>query len=492
VTLRPGVNAVRLAALLFGLAFLTFLSVHVVWLLLAGVLIGVALAVRDYAALRRMFPQVSVVRTVPPVVGRGDPFDVVWTIAASLRGALHGELRDEVPNCAEPRLLIRSFRVDVPASPAIVRETFVIPQRGRFQFGPLWLRLPGPLSMLDGQQSLASVAAVRVLPETYASPDRFRKEIGAEIRLLDKPVFSRQHGDGTEFESLKEYRPGDDPRRIDWRATARLQRPIVRKFQIERHRDVMIVIDCGRLMGSQVENGFDLDINRGASNPPSPPRATSQRVALSPAEETAGVSGQTSTAPTTARIYRRGTKLDCAVDSALLLARTALQGGDRCGFALFDHSLRGYLPPVSGLPAFPALVDCVYDAAVNWGESDFAPLFATLQKRQSKRTLLVIISDLLDAATSEQFRVSLQRLSQRHVVLFAALRTPLLNAVLRSRVESLEQAAEQAVTYRLLHDRDEALQTLRHGGLHVLDVEPQQLTAPLINEFIAIRRRNQL
>ena len=462
---RPGINAVRLAALLFGLSFAVLASTHVLWLLLTGLLMGLSLAVQDYMALRSLFPTVTVARQHPTVIGRGDPSEVTWTVTASHPLALQGELRDELPDVALPRLWTRTFRcvpesAPLPGAAYVVRtrlvQTVVIPIRGRFTLGPLWLRLPGPMRFLDGQQRLDQCSTIRVLPETYASPDRFRKDLASELRLLDKPVFSRLHGAGTEFESLKEFRQGDDPRRIDWRATARLQRPIVRKFQIERHRDVMLVVDCGRLMGGQTNGG-----SRAQGGP-------------------------------NADGADRGTKLDCAVDSALLLARVALQGGDRCGFALFDHTVRGYLPPVSGLPSLQAVVDCVYDAQVDWGESDFAPLFAALQSRQSKRSLLVILSDLLDAATSEQFRGSLRRLSQRHVVLFAALRTPLLNAVLRQPISDLEGAARQAVTYRLLHDREEALQTLRHAGIHVLDVEPQQLTAPLINQFLAIRQSNVL
>ena len=438
MTVRPGVNAVRLAAALFVLALLTFLTAQAVWLLVAGVAVGLVLAVRDYLALQQRFSQVTILRNLPAVIGRGDPFEVEWTVSAADEFLRDAELRDEIPDIAEPRMLLKSLE---SVAQQTLTQDFMIPHRGRYTFGPLWLRLSGPTRFLDAQESINDRASIRVLPETYASPDRFLKEIGAEIRLLDKPVFARQHGDGTEFESLKEYRPGDDPRRIDWRATARMQRPIVRRFQIERHRDVIIVIDCGRLMGGRTP---------------------------------------------------RGSKLDCAVDSALLLAKVALQGGDRCGFALFDHSVRGYLAPVTGLPSMPALVDSVYDAAVDWGESDFAPLFATLQRRQAKRSLLVVLSDVLDAATSEQFRGSLRRLSQRHVVLFAALRTPLLNEVLARPIEDFVDASRQAVTFRLLHDREQALQTLRHAGVHVLDVEPQQLTAPLINEFIAIRRRNLL
>ena len=95
------------------------------------------------------------------------------------------------------------------------------------------------MGLAEVQRSFALPARIKVLPEQFASREELLKDRGAELLLLDKATRTRQHGAGTEFESLTEYREGDDPRRIDWRATARIQRPVVRRFQIERHRDVM-------------------------------------------------------------------------------------------------------------------------------------------------------------------------------------------------------------------------------------------------------------
>jgi uncharacterized protein (DUF58 family) len=454
MTWRPGENAIRLAAIVCGLALLAFWRLEIAWLIPVAVLIGIVCTISDARRLRRDLPGIDVVRRHPESVPRGRPFTVKWVVKSRSTSPVRGELRDELPVTTRPRyvswpLVDGRWPIAIGHQPSgngqhIVFEydqTVTMPERGAYELGPAWIRLRGPSGFLDGQARVGVVTRVRVLPETFASPEHFEKDSGAQIRLLDQPTLTRLHGAGTEFESLKEYRQGDDPRRIDWRATARMRRPIVRRFQVERHRDVMILIDCGRLMGSQTP---------------------------------------------------RGTKLDCAVDSALMLGRIALQGGDRCGFALFDHSLRGYLPPVSGLPTLPALVNAVYDARVDWGESDFAELFATLQRRQSKRSLIVIISDVLDESTSDQFRGSLRRLAQRHVVLFAALKTPALREAFQRPVEDLEEAARHAVSYRLLHERDEAIQSLRHAGVHIVDIEPQQLTVPLINEFIRIRRTNLL
>lgn len=463
---RPGVNLVRTAVAAALLALLGLVVPPAAAALLLLLLVAsVVLAVRDYRLLKTHLMGVQVRRKLPAFVGRNLPFDVEWTVDAPAPFPAGGALRDEVPLAAAPRFSLHAMNGDVErvlvrpasapspgsdagsevASHAVFRQTFRqrlrIPSRGLHRFGPVWISLAGPARFLEVQRSFDCPGQLKVLPEQYASRDELLKDSGAEMVLRDKVTFSRQHGVGTEFESLHEYRYGDDPRRIDWRTTARYRRPIVRRYQIERHRDVMIIIDCGRVMGAETD---------------------------------------------------RGSKLDCAVDAALLLGRVALQSGDRCGLGLFDNQVRGYLPPVSGVNSMNALADCVYDAHVDWRESDFTPMFAALQRRQAKRSLIIVLSDVVDAETSEQFRASLLRLQRRHVVLFAALRTPVLRRIVHEPVATLLDGARKAVTFRLLHERERALHSLHRGGVFILDVEPTQLAAPLINQFIELRQRNLL
>jgi uncharacterized protein (DUF58 family) len=216
---------------------------------------------------------------------------------------------------------------------------------------------------------------------------------------------------------------------------------VIRRYQVERHRDVMIAIDCGRLMGASVGNG---------------------------------------------------TKLDCAVDSALMLARTALQTGDRCGIAVFDDAVRRYLAPVAGASSIGPLAEQVYALESKMRESDFGAMFADLQLRQPRRSLIVIISDLVDVETSERMRSSLARLAQRHVVLLAALQTPLLTRSIEGDVATMLDAARKGVAFRLLRQRQRALHSIGRAGVHVLDVKPGDLTIPLINQFIDLRSQDLL
>lgn len=440
MTVRPGRNlgrAVGVVTLVCPLAF--FWWPVILPLLVALVVVAVA-AELDRRQLRIVLAHVSVRREMPTVVGRAAPFNMSLTVTNGNASPLSGELRDEHPAHSAPRLIVYNLQVPIVGE-AKFTTTVCLPVRGRHKFGPVWVRVQGQRRFLEAQRSFDCTGTVNVLPETFVSREQFQKDVGAELRLLDFKQRTRQHGAGTEFESLYPYRQGDDPRRIDWRATARQRTLVVRRFQVERHRDVMIIIDSGRLMGTE-----------------------------------AG----------------RGSKLDCAVDSALNLSRVVLQSGDRCGVAAFDHRVRGFLPPLAGPSALSALVECVYDLQTQWQESDFTPMLSEIRFRQAKRTFLIVISDLGDTETSQRLCASLYQLHRQHLVLFVALRTPQLGLTVVERIVTMQDAARKAVALRVLRDRDRALHTLSRGGVHVLDVEPSELTVPLINQFVELRQRNLL
>ena len=441
MSVRPGRHLIVILILTTALAVISF------WLPTAAICIGPLLlalcagAVFDLRALRRGLPAVSVRQSVPVTIGRVLPFHAYLYISNSSGRRFHVNVRVGVPVQACPNYWIDSALVgNDTAEFEMVRE-FRISSRGRHIFGPAWLRMTGPLGLLEAQRSFDVSDTISVMPESFWSTEKLSRDDASERRMLDKLARARQHGVGTEFESLAEFRTGDDPQRIDWRATARTHRLIVRRFQIERHRDVMILVDCGRLMGADAQ---------------------------------------------------QGTKLDCAVDAALMLGRVALQSGDRCGLGIFDDQVLGYLPPVAGPQAMRTLIHSVYDLKSRWRESDFSRMFATLQSRQRKRSLIVVLSDIIDDDTTTRFRSSLASLARRHVVLFAALKTPLLSSLPLRPIRTMLDAAKQTVVFRVLRERERAVHSLQRSAVHVLDVEPSQLTVPLINQYVELRRQNTL
>ena len=437
---RPGPSAIWALFGIAGLAVLQWVFPSTILSLLTGgtILVVSGLAFQEYRWCTHQHRTLHVRRALPNLVGRSLKFSLTWELENRAEFPLAGQLRDVFPVTAVPRMTVHSFTVEARGGRVELSQQLQIPVRGRYQFGPIWIVLSGRRGWVAVQRSYEMTSTIKVLPEQFSSRDELLKDRGAESFLRDKTTRTRQHGAGTEYDSLVDYREGDDPRRIDWRTTARTQRLVVRRFQVERHRDVMILIDCGRLMGTDTGHG---------------------------------------------------TKLDRAVDAGLVLARVVLQSGDRCGMALFDNSVRGYLPPVSGVPSLKMLVENIYDASSEFRETDFGPMFSLLQTRQAKRSLLVVISDISDEETSQQLRASLISLSHRHVVLFAALRTPLLNQVLTEPTTTLIDAAKKVVTLRLMRERHLSLQSLKHAGIFVVDVEPQHLTVPLINQMITLREQ---
>lgn len=440
MNVRPAPRLLWSVAAAGALSPLAFMWPAILWLM-AVIGIGLlAAAVADYRALQPMLDGLRISRRLPVHAPRGFPFTSEVTLHNEGLRKVVATLRDVVPADAIEGPTFVPLRLASGESETVVAR-LTIPIRGRHKIGPAWARVAGPLGMLERQRCFDSTGIVKVLPETYASRETLSEDQRARLLQLDKLTKARSHGAGSEFESLAEYRPGDDPRRIDWRTTARIRRPVIRRYEVERHRDVVIAVDCGRLMGASVGNG---------------------------------------------------TKLDCAIDSALMLARVALQTGDRCGMAVFDNAVRGYLAPVAGVSSLGPLAEQVFDLSSKMRESDFGAMFADLQLRQPRRSLVVVISDLVDAETSERMRSSLSRLAQRHVVLLAALQTPLLAQSLRGEVNTMLDAARKGVAFRLLRQRQRALHSIRRAGIHVLDVQPGDLTIPLINQFIDLRSQDLL
>ena len=440
MSVRPAPRLLWGVAAAGALAPLAFVWPAMLWVMVALWMALISAAVVDFRSLRPRVEGLRVSRRLPVNAARGLPLISELTLHNEGKFPVEATLRDVMPPAALEGPEFTPLRLDAGEREQTTTR-LTIPIRGRHRFGPVWVRVAGPLGLLEMQRMFDSTGVVKVLPETYASRETLSQDQRARLLQLDKLTKARSHGAGSEFESLAEYRPGDDPRRIDWRTTARIRRPVIRRYQVERHRDVMIAIDCGRLMGASVGNG---------------------------------------------------TKLDCAVDSALMLARVALQTGDRCGIAVFDDAVRGYLAPVAGASSIGPLAEQVYALESKMRESDFGAMFADLQLRQPRRSLIVIISDLVDVETSERMRSSLARLAQRHVVLLAALQTPLLTRSIEGDVNTMLEAARKGVAFRLLRQRQRALHSIGRAGVHVLDVKPGDLTIPLVNQFIDLRSKDLL
>jgi uncharacterized protein (DUF58 family) len=300
---------------------------------------------------------------------------------------------------------------------------------------------------------------MRVQPET----ERFLRPEALDPRTVLASLGvrpKRRRGDGLEFDSLREYVPGDEPRRIDWRATARRGRPIVRTHRHEESRTVILAVDCSRLMGTRAPRGSEGD-----------------------AEVDAGFAS---------------TKLDHAIDAALALAFAGLVAGDRMGLVLFDHGLRGQVAPVADRSSLGLFVDALSGVQTRPVEADYRRLTRELLARQRKRAMVIVLTDFMEVA-DEELVAPMALLARQHEVVFVALREPILEQLDRPGGQS-EVAGESADASRrllsihrrivladLLREREERLVHLRRRGLSVLDVPPAEATAATLNRYLELR-----
>ena len=259
---------------------------------------------------------------------------------------------------------------------------------------------------------------------------------------------ARQRGEGMDFESLREYVPGDDPRRIDWPATARRGRLVTRLYQHEHNHSVTIAVDASRLMGGR---------------------------------------------------FRGRTKLDYAVDSALALVYAALASNDRAGLVVFDRELRAHLAPHARRADLGRFVELLRPIQPRLVEADYRALVRELLSRQQKRSLIVILTDF--AAVSASVIVApLALLARHHRVLLVAVRDRVFETLAlrpgggpdRRGLAGQPAGSERGIYRRLvlddlLREREETLARLRQRGLHTLDLAPAQITASVLNSYLALR-----
>ena len=260
------------------------------------------------------------------------------------------------------------------------------------------------------------------------------------MRLGLRPRPAR--GEGTEFESLRDYADGDDPRHVDWHASARRGRLMVRQYQTERRHTVFIAVDTGRLMAARVD---------GAS------------------------------------------KLDHALDCAVTLAHASREYGDRVGFIAFDRELRVMLRPKSAPNCAGALIEATLEVEPRPLEPSYRVLAETLAQCQKKRALVVVLTDFVEGSASSELQSYLAVLARRHCLLLVALRDRLL-----AELEQRDPAITRGRLYRRLAlqdlavERAAALARIRRFGAQTLDLDPAEITAPVLNRYLAIRQAGLL
>ena len=367
----------------------------------------------------------------------GETAEVFVTVANPTGRRLRGSVRDAWPPSAHASPKAQPLRVDA-GERRRVRTSLTPTRRGDARAAGVTVRSIGPLGLAGRQRTLSAPWSVRTLP-----PFHSRRHLPGKLsrlRELEGQHTAMVRGQGSEFDSLRDYVPGDDVRSIDWRATARNDGVVVRTWRPERDRRILIVLDTGRTSAGRV--------------------------------------GDTP-------------RLDHAMDAALL--RTALAGkaGDRVDFMAYDRTVRAQVKASGKGSQVNRVVEAMAPLEAELVESDPAGLVSAVLTQGRARKLVVLLTDLNTTSLEEGLLPRLPLLSSHHLLMVAGIQDPKVEemAAERGSPEALYRAASAE---RTLGERHRISAELRKMGAEVVDAGPEHIAPALADAYINLKAQGRL
>ncbi|MBN2343109.1 MAG: DUF58 domain-containing protein [Deltaproteobacteria bacterium] len=353
--------------------------------------------------------------------------------------ALHLSFIDEAPQPGSVDEEQMSVHLS-PGQQGKVVYWYTPKRRGRYTFGHIRLQTRSRLGFWFVQRSVADFAEVQVYPDIEAIS---QFELLAQTNSLSELGYlnTRVKGDGHEFERMRDYRSGDEPRKVDWKTTARLNRLIVREMGQDRNQNVLFMIDMGRLM-QQTTDGLS--------------------------------------------------HFDYALNTAIILGHIAQKKGDNIGAVLFSDKVKKYVPLRKGRGAVDALIMAAYDMEPEPVATNYSHAFKHVMANVNKRSLLLLMTHMGKGEEQRLIRTYASYLGRQHLPLCLFFKEPALERAVRNVPHSTKEAFEVAAAADLMMDRTESLSRLQHAKVLALDALPGQYSATAINNYLDIKARNLL
>ena len=324
------------------------------------------------------------------------------------------------------------------AGTEIVSYTVNPKQRGEYHWGDIQIQQRGRFSLAWADWTIPAAATVAVYPDLIGL-----NQLSIKLALQSTGTLKqkRRLGVGTEFAELREYGVGDDPRFIDWKATARLSQPLVRVLEPEREQTLVILLDRGRLMTAQVQ---------------------------------------------------RLTRFDWGLNAALSLALAGVSRGDRVGIGVFDRTLHTWIPPRGGRATLRQMIERLTPIQPVLHESDYLAAATHAARQQHRRSLVVMITDIVDQTASAELLSAMARMRPRHLPFCITLRDSHIDRQAQQMTTDVDAAYERAVALDLLNQREVAFSKLKQRGVLVLDAPAHQITDPLVEAYLRIKIQGRL
>jgi len=375
-------------------------------------------------------------RLMPEPFSLGEREEVRVVIENPAAAGLHARIADHAPDDLKPQprevegTFDRSGRIELPYNTSS-------PRRGAYRFGAVDLQVWRRDGWWRRQLRLPLPHEVAVFPNVVAIK-RIQLTLRRGLRAMSGLRRAKPPGGSTAFAGLRDYVRGDDIRRVSWTATARRDHPVVVEVEAERGQQVMIAIDCGRLMTAPAG---DLD------------------------------------------------KLDHAVNAALMLAWVAQAFGDRVGLMTFDDRVTNFIKPERGPAQIRRITEALYAIRPDYVEPDFGHAMTHLSLRVGRRSMIVILTDLQDPEASKELVAHALRLAARHLVLVVAMSDPAVLSARHAPITTSSRAYEWAAAEEFMASRRESFELLRRGGVLGLDVVAGNLSPALVERYLELKER---
>ena len=373
----------------------------------------------------------------PPSLSVESTVGLILTNASG--SAIRARVIDDVPGrlrASPPEIRVSVAPHEDAAASYAIRPT----ARGLTRLGDVYLRYRSPLGLAERWARVTLAQSVLTRPN-LAEAKRFSLYLVRSRQIEFEKRSTRLRGTGRAFESLREYRPGDEMRDICWTASARRSKLVTRLYEIERSQTIWTLIDSGRLMRARV----------------------------------GGLS-----------------KLDHAVNAALALAQVALNSGDKVGVLAYGRNSVRRLPASRGSLHLRNIIDHLAAVEEDEWEADHLLAASRVSADQKSRSLVVWITDLAETAMTPDVIRAAARLMARHFVLFIVIGEPDLRALADRRPDRIDQMFETAAAQEVVQRRDVLLATLRRGGAMAIETTSGGLAPAIVNAYLDIKQRGRL
>lgn len=379
---------------------------------------------------------IEIVREYEEKLSLGVENEIILRLDNHSKYVIKAQLTDEVP--VDFEISHKELNVKVRQKSKSWGYYRVIPQkRGEFAFGTVYLRYNGILGLIQRTYKYDLHQSCKVYPNMkdlrkYSVTSLKKSEQLAGLKR------SKGFDMGTDFESLREYSHGDDYKKINWTASARVNKIIVNQYQQEKNQTIFILIDSGRVMNSEIKNIK---------------------------------------------------KLDYAINSAFVLSEIAMKKEDNIGLLVFDKEVNRYVKPGKGLGHFRLIGESMYNVKDNMVTTDYQKALSYLNQKHSRRSLLCIFTELFNQEEALQMISAIKTIARKHIPLVISIKDPGLNALAEGPIKRTEDLFTRAAAISVLEERERVKKTFEKAGIYALDVEPDKLSLQVINKYLDMKSK---